>query len=95
MTEKQMNKFADLIANKVIDKIKTFQEELDNEFIEKIEELNNIYDTTINPLNQNIIDEQHNVLLEQLENNLKLAIEAENYELANELQQKIKDLKNK
>jgi len=90
-----MNKFADLIANKVIDKIKTFQEELDNEFIEKIEELNNIYDTTINPLNQNIIDEQHNVLLEQLENNLKLAIEAENYELANELQQKIKDLKNK
>lgn len=90
-----MNKFADLIANKVIDKIKTFQEELDNEFIEKIEELNNVYDTTINPLNQNIIDEQHNVLLEQLENNLKLAIEAENYELANELQQKIKDLKNK
>lgn len=90
-----MNKFADLIANKVIDKIKTFQEELDNEFIEKIEELNNVYDTTINPLNQDIIDEQHNVLLEQLESNLKLAVEAENYELANELKQKIKDLKNK
>ena len=95
MTEKQMNKFADIIANKVINRIKEFQRELDVEFHQDINSLNEVYDTTITALDQETIDEVNKVLLEQLEDNLKVALEEENYELAAELLKKIKDLKNR
>lgn len=95
MTEKQMNKFADIIANKVINRIKEFQRELDVEFHQDINSLNEVYDTTIAALDQETIDEVNKVLLEQLEDNLKVALEEENYELAAELLKKIKDLKNR
>lgn len=88
-----MEKFADIIANRVIEGIKGFQQELDADFFNQVDKMNETYDTTISPLNQETLDDATETLLEQLEDNLRIAIEEENYELAAELQQKIKDLK--
>ena len=87
-----MNKLADIIVAKLIDQ----KEETDKEFFNKIEKINEGNDLiAFETLDSKTINQETDVLLEQLENNLLDAIEAENYKLAEILHKKINDLKNR
>jgi len=92
MDIKDMNKLADIIVAKLI----ALHEECDKEFFNKFEEMNEGYDLiAFETLDSKTINQETDVLLEQLENNLLDAIEAENYKLAEILHKKINDLKNR
>ena len=89
-----MNKLADLLINR----IKSMQQELDQEYFDKIQLLNQGYDITdVHRVEDSagIIVNETKVLLEQLEKMLVDAVNTEQFELAAELSKKIKDLKNK
>ena len=90
MTDKDMNKLADLI----IGKLKKLQQDLDDDYFQRMEDHGWEASATA-PLNEVTFEETKNVLLEQLETNLELAIEEEDYEEAAKLREKIKDLKGK
>jgi excinuclease UvrABC helicase subunit UvrB len=92
MTEKNMNKLADLL----ISRIKRMQQELDQEYFDKIQLLNQGYDITdVHRVEDSAdtIAKETKVLIEQLEVMLVEAVNTEQFELAAELTKKIKDLK--
>ena len=87
-----MNKLADLI----ISRIKNMQQELDQEYFDKIQLLNQGYDMTDVYKVEDSADtiaRETKVLIEQLEVMLVEAVNTEQFELAAELTKKIKDLK--
>lgn len=87
-----MNKLADLL----ISRIKRMQQELDQEYFDKIQLLNQGYDITdVNRVEDSAdtIAKETKVLIEQLEEMLVNAVNTEQFELAAELTKKIKDLK--
>jgi len=87
-----MHKLADII----VDKIRNLQKEFDQQFFINIDELNKAWEiTAIDPEAKDILEEEQEQVIEQLEINLKEAIAQENYELAQIIKDKIKDIKNK
>lgn len=92
MTEKEMNKLADII----VDRIRLLQKEMDETFYTTASSLNEAWGlAAIDPAEKKMLDDEYDIVLEQLQLNLQEAINSENYELAAILKQKIKDLKNR
>jgi len=90
MTEKDLNKIADIIAEKVINGLTDKQKELDDQMIEEMNSLNKdieykFVSSTTQHTDQDVLD--------QLQKDLTEAIEKEDYILANEINEKIYRLK--
>tara|TARA_R100000935_G_C2832983_1_gene166287 strand:+ start:190 stop:471 length:282 start_codon:yes stop_codon:yes gene_type:complete len=90
MTEKDLNKIADIIAEKVINGLTDKQKELDDQMIEEMNILNKdieykFVSSTTQHTDQDVLD--------QLQKDLTEAIEKEDYILANEINEKIYRLK--
>jgi len=92
MTEKEMNKLADFL----IERIKKMQRELDIEYFEKVQDMNQGYQiTNTEPVTQELLDRETLLLVLELEKMLGTAVADDEFELASQLQKKIKDLKAK
>jgi excinuclease UvrABC helicase subunit UvrB len=92
MTNKEMNKLADII----VDKIRLLQKEMDETFYTTASTLNEAWGiAAIDPAERQLLQDEYDDVLEQLVLNLSEALAAENYELAAVIQEKIKDLKNR
>ena len=92
MNEEDINKIADRIANIVIDYLESKQEEWNSEFITQVE--NSKYDIFGNmrfATEQEILTNE----LEKLEKLLANYLDAENYEKAAIINEKIKNLRKK
>ncbi len=90
MTEKDLNKIADIIAEKVINGLTDKQKEFDDQMIEEMNNLNKdieykFVSSTTQHTDQDVLD--------QLQKDLTEAIEKEDYILANEINEKIYRLK--
>jgi hypothetical protein len=91
MTDKELNDLAELIANKVIKRLKEEQKKLDDEYFKQFEsEYNNISYTYIYKEKESLEDELH-----ILENILKVHIDNEDYKSAALIDKRIKEIKNK
>jgi len=94
MTEEQMNKLADMVADKVVEKLESKQKEWDNEFhvdfVEFVSD-NTSYVSVSRQDQQSLLNEK---LIEQ-ESLLKKALEDENYNECAIIREKIKSIKNK
>ena len=94
MTEEQMNKLADMLADKVVERLEYKQKEWDNEFqIDFVEFVsdNTSYVSVSRQDQQSLLNEK---LIEQ-ESLLKKALEDENYNECAIIREKIKSIKNK
>jgi hypothetical protein len=92
MTDKEMNKIAELIADKVIKYIDKKQQEFDNQYF-------NSLDNQFNNISYTYIPEQPKETLEEelaiLEIILKIHIDKEDYRMAAMVDKQIKQIKNK
>ena len=87
-----MNKLADFL----IERIKKMQRELDIEYFEKVQDMNQGYQiTNTEPVTQELLDRETLLLVLELEKMLGTAVADDEFELASQLQKKIKDLKAK
>lgn len=92
MTKEEM----ETLANLIISKLKTLQEELDENYFKKMKEMQPDWEVTrVDPLNIISFTDAQEALVEQLSVNLQEALEKENYELAAKLQSRIDKLKRK
>ena len=91
MSLEEMNQLADIIVGK----LKTMQEDMDKEFFKEVDQFESKYDVEVEPATDEIIKDKTDVLLEQLDNSLSAAVDAEDYTLANQILKEIEDLKNK
>lgn len=91
MTEKQMEKFANIVAEKVVKELEQKQKEWDESFIQSQQELF----TSDNTADIKFLSEEEFIELKikDLENKLNKAIEEEDYELAAEIKKEISKLK--
>lgn len=90
MTEKDLNKIADIIAEKVINGLTDKQKEFDDQMIEEINSLNKDIEYKFVSSTTQYTDQD---VLDQLQKDLTEAIEKEDYILANEINEKIYRLK--
>ena len=91
MSLEEMNQLADIIVGK----LKAMQEDMDKEFFKEVDQFEKKYDVEVEPATDEIIKDKIGVLLEQLDNSLSAAVDAEDYTLANQILKEIEDLKNK
>jgi excinuclease UvrABC helicase subunit UvrB len=87
MTEKEMNKLADII----IDRLKQLQEKLDQQFFKSAEEAGLLLQMESAEFTQEKFKEEK---IKRLEAELAKALDGEQYELAAALVEKINELKN-
>jgi len=94
MTEEQMNKLADMVADKVVEKLESKQKEWDNEFNVDFVEFVSDNTSYVSLAKQ---DQQFllNTQLAEQEEMLKRALEKENYNECAIIREKIKSIKNK
>jgi|TARA_R110000782_G_scaffold37153_3_gene87458 excinuclease UvrABC helicase subunit UvrB len=93
MTEKEMNAFADIVANKVVKTIESKQQEWDIEFQADLQHFVSDSTASVNKLDVDqtpLIDE-----IEYLKDSLSKALEEEDYNKAIIIDDKIKKLKDK
>ena len=93
MTEKEMNAFADIVANKVVKTIESKQQEWDIEFQADLQHFVSDSTASVNKLDVDqtpLIDE-----IEYLNDSLSKALDEENYNKAIIIDKKIKELKDK
>tara|TARA_R110000772_G_scaffold7707_1_gene25984 strand:+ start:297 stop:584 length:288 start_codon:yes stop_codon:yes gene_type:complete len=93
MTEKEMNAFADIVANKVVKTIESKQQEWDIEFQADLQHFVSDSTASVNKLDVDqtpLIDE-----IEYLKDSLSKALDEENYNKAIVIDKKIKELKDK
>tara|TARA_R110000823_G_scaffold94789_3_gene207175 strand:- start:138 stop:425 length:288 start_codon:yes stop_codon:yes gene_type:complete len=93
MTEKEMNAFADIVANKVVKTIESKQQEWDIEFQADLQHFVSDSTASVNKLDVDqtpLIDE-----IEYLNDSLSKALDEENYQKAIIIDKKIKELKDK
>lgn len=93
MTEKEMNAFADIVANKVVKTIESKQQEWDIEFQADLQHFVSDSTASVNKLDVDqtpLIDE-----IEYLKDSLSKALDEENYQKAIIIDKKIKELKDK
>tara|TARA_R110002167_G_scaffold190373_3_gene392692 strand:+ start:7566 stop:7853 length:288 start_codon:yes stop_codon:yes gene_type:complete len=93
MTEKEMNKLADIVANKVINKIESKQQDWDIEFQADLQHF-----VSDNTASVNKLDVDQTLLIDEIENLkciLSKHLEEEDYEKAIIVDDKIKELKDK
>lgn len=90
MTEKQMEKFASIVAEKVVKELEQKQKEWDESFIKSQQDLF----TSDNTADIRFLSEEEFIELriKDLENKLNKAIEEEDYELAAEIKKEISKL---
>ena len=91
MTEEQMEKFANIVAKKVVKELEQKQKEWDESFIKSQQDLF----TSDNTSDIRFLSEEEFIELriKDLENKLNKAIEEEDYELAAEIKKEISKLK--
>jgi|TARA_B110000238_G_C16014665_1_gene390463 excinuclease UvrABC helicase subunit UvrB len=90
MTEKEMNKLADIVANKVVNKIESKQQEWDIEFHADLQHFVSDSTASVNIHKQPLVDQ-----IEELKEQLSQALTDENYNKAIIIDKKIKELKDK
>jgi|TARA_R110000851_G_scaffold257156_1_gene409701 hypothetical protein len=93
MTEKEMNAFAAIVANKVVKTIESKQQEWDIEFQADLQHFVSDSTASVNKLDVDqtpLIDE-----IEYLNDSLSKALDEENYQKAIIIDKKIKELKDK
>ena len=90
MTEKDLNKIANIIAEKVINSLTDKQKEFDDQMIEEMNNLNKDIEYKFVSSTTQYTDQD---VLDQLQKYLTEAIEKEDYILANEINEKIYRLK--
>ena len=90
MTEKEMNKLADIVANKVVNKIELKQQEWDIEFHADLQHFVPDSTASVNIHKQTLVDQ-----IEELKEQLSQALTDENYNKAILIDKKIKELKDK
>lgn len=92
MTEKEMNKLADIVVNKLLEKQKEYDENFKNEVQKIVDQANDEIIFNIENANdplKELKDRMIEIELEELENLLKLYVEKEDYENAKIIKSKI------
>lgn len=92
MTEKEMNKLADIVVNKLLEKQKEYDENFKNEVQKIVDQANDEIIFNIENVNdplKELKDRMVEIELEELENLLKLYVEREDYENAKIIKSKI------
>ena len=90
MTEEEMNKLADIVANKVVNKIESKQQESDIEFHADLQHFVSDSTASVNIHKLPLVDQ-----IEELKEQLSQALTDENYNKAIIIDKKIKELKDK
>lgn len=96
MTEKEMNKLAEIVVNKLLEKQKEYDENFKNEVQKIVDQANDEIIFNIENANDSLKelkDKMVEIELEELENLLKLYVEQEDYENAKIIKSKIDRLK--